>query len=164
MLTTVITLVVYSCLPIHGVVELGVALQLLVCVVAFLVVVGRQARAIVVADQPHLRAAEAVVAAIVVLIAMFGYVYLLLSAAEPVSFTEPLNRPDGVYIAVTVVATVGFGDIAPVSTMARMAVTVQMVLDLAVIGVIVRVLFGAAQRGMAKKSSAGEDANEVSEP
>ena len=97
MLTTVITLVVNSCLPIHGVVELGVALQLLVCVVAFLVV-GWQARAIVAADQPHLRAAEAVVAAIVVLIAMFGYVYLLLSAAEPVSFTEPLNRPDGVYI------------------------------------------------------------------
>ena len=112
-----------------------------------------------VADRPQLRAVEAVVTAIVVLIAMFGYAYLLLSAADQGNFTEPLNRSDGVYFAVTVLATVGFGDIAPVSTSARMAVTVQMIFDLAVIGVVVRVLVGAAKRGVAKKSSTDQEAN-----
>ena len=46
----------------------------------------------------------------------------------------------------TVLATVGFGDIAPVTTIARVAVMVQMVLDIAFIGLAAKVLFGAADR------------------
>ena len=57
----------------------------------------------------------------------------------------------------TVLATVGFGDIAPVTTIARVAVMVQMVLDIAFIGLAAKVLFGAADRGM-RNRSAGEPA------
>ena len=45
-----------------------------------------------------------------------------------------------------VFATVGFGDIAPVSEPARLLVTAQMLADLVLIGTIVKVLVGAAQR------------------
>ena len=40
----------------------------------------------------------------------------------------------------------GFGDISPVSEPARLLVTVQMLADLVLIGTIVKVLVGAAQR------------------
>ena len=45
----------------------------------------------------------------------------------------------------TVFATVGFGDITAVSQAARLAVTTQMMLDLLVLGLGVRVFVGAVQ-------------------
>ena len=59
----------------------------------------------------------------------------------------------------TVLATVVFGDIAPVPTIARVAVMVQMVLDVAFIGLAAKVLFGAADRGMCNRA-AGERADD----
>ena len=41
-------------------------------------------------------------------------------------------------------ATVGFGDIAPVTQVARILTTVQMLVNVIFIGVVARVLFGAA--------------------
>jgi voltage-gated potassium channel len=48
---------------------------------------------------------------------------------------------------------VGFGDITPVSTAARMVVTGQMLLNLLVIGLVVRVVLVAAKRGVARRSA-----------
>ena len=59
----------------------------------------------------------------------------------------------------TVLATVGFGDIVPVTAIARVAVMVQMVLDVAFIGLAAKVLFGAADRGL-RKREAGERADD----
>ena len=44
-------------------------------------------------------------------------------------------------------STVGFGDITATSQVARVIVIVQMLLDLIVIGVVIRVFLGAVQRG-----------------
>jgi hypothetical protein len=49
------------------------------------------------------------------------------------------------YFTVTVFTTVGFGDITATSQLARALVTVQMLLDLIVIGLVIRVFFGAVQ-------------------
>jgi hypothetical protein len=46
---------------------------------------------------------------------------------------------------VTTFATVGFGDITPASQFARGLVTVQMVLDLVVLGAVIRVFVSAVQ-------------------
>lgn len=56
-----------------------------------------------------------------------------------------LTRTDALYFAITVFATVGFGDIAATSQTARIIVTVQMILDLIVIGLVVRGFLGAVQ-------------------
>jgi hypothetical protein len=80
-------------------------------------------------------------------------VYVSLSASGPATFSEHLDRPDGVYFTITVLATVGFGDITPVSTAARMVVTGQMLLNLVVIGLVVRLVLVAAKRGVARRSS-----------
>src|SRR5205085_7216286 len=78
---------------------------------------------------------------------LFAAVDVLLSASDPAAFTEPLNRIGGLYFVVTVFSTVGFGDIAPVSDVARVLTTVQMVGDLLLIGLVLRVFLGAVNQG-----------------
>jgi voltage-gated potassium channel len=60
---------------------------------------------------------------------------------------HPLTRTDALYFTVTVFATVGFGDIVATTQVARLVVTVQMVLDLGVLGLGIHVFLGAVQRG-----------------
>ena len=59
----------------------------------------------------------------------------------------PLTRTDSLYFTVTVFATVGFGDITATSQTGRLLVTAQMILDLIVLGLGIRVFLGAVQRG-----------------
>ena len=70
-----------------------------------------------------------------------------MSYANPGAFTEPMDRTDAIYFTVTVFATVGFGDIAPVTTSARVVVTLQMVGDLLVLGVLLQAIVGAVKLG-----------------
>ena len=49
-------------------------------------------------------------------------------------------------------STVGFGDISPKGDLARIAVSIQMLLDLVVIGAVVRVLTTAAKSGIGATS------------
>ncbi|MFI6024720.1 potassium channel family protein [Amycolatopsis magusensis] len=77
---------------------------------------------------------------------IFANGYHLLAHHVPGSFTEPLTRTDALYFAVTVFATVGFGDLAPVTQTARVLVTVQMVGNLLVLGVAPRVIVTAVRR------------------
>ena len=62
----------------------------------------------------------------------------------PNSYTEPLTRLDALYFSVTMFATVGFGDITPVTELARVITVLQMLANLIFLGVVARVLFGAA--------------------
>jgi hypothetical protein len=68
-------------------------------------------------------------------------------AAEPQAFSEPLSRTDALYFTITVFSTVGFGDIVPVTDGARVATMVQMVGDLLVVGLVLRVMLGAVKAG-----------------
>ncbi len=140
----------YGFMPVTDVGEAKVFLRLVACLVAFLLVIGWQMRTILTSDQPRFRAAEALATVVLLLIVIFAYSYLTLSTSDAASFTQPLGRTDSVYFTVTVLATVGFGDIAPVSSIARLVTSVQMVLDLVVIGLVVRLLFSAAQQGVAR--------------
>jgi hypothetical protein len=65
-----------------------------------------------------------------------------------------MSRVGALYFTVTVFATVGFGDIVPVTDAARIVVMVQMVGDLVLVGVGVRVLLGAVQLGLERKNGA----------
>jgi hypothetical protein len=55
---------------------------------------------------------------------------------------------------ITTLSTVGYGDITPTTNMGRMLVSVQMLLDLILIGSIVRLLASAAQRGLQREGAA----------
>jgi hypothetical protein len=56
-----------------------------------------------------------------------------------------MDRVSAFYFTVTILSTVGFGDIAADSDLARLLVTVQMLLDLTLLAVVVRVFFSAAK-------------------
>jgi hypothetical protein len=95
---------------------------------------------------PVLRAVEAFVTAAVLFVVLFATGYAALSESLPGSFTEPLGRVAALYFTVTVLATVGFGDIAPVSDAARIVATIQMVCGLAFVGLVGRQFLAAARR------------------
>lgn len=79
---------------------------------------------------------------------LFASVYFVMAQASPANFgIHQLTRTDALYFTVTVFSTVGFGDITPVSQGARLVVTAQMLLDLLVLGLGIRVFVWAVQVG-----------------
>lgn len=124
----------------------------------FVAFLGWQVRRILTAELPQLRAAEAVGTLPAVFVVLFASIYWLMSAANPAQFTEPMDRISALYFTVAVVTTVGFGDIAAVSSAARGLVTIQMVLDVALLAVLVRLVFTLAKISLAKGDSPDADA------
>jgi Ion channel len=82
----------------------------------------------------------------------FSTVYYLMERTASSSFTEAMTRLDALYFTVTVLSTVGFGDIAARSEVARAVTTAQMLGDLVLVGLVVRVLLNAVQTGLASRS------------
>ncbi|MGY1694678.1 MULTISPECIES: potassium channel family protein [unclassified Geodermatophilus] len=128
--------------------------------VLFSVFVAFQLRSIVRSDEPRLRAIRALAVGLPLLLLAFASTYGVIAAQQPGAFTEPLDRTDGIYFTVTVFSTVGFGDIAPVSELARVLVTIQMVVGLVVVGLIARLVVGAVQLGLARRARAPEPSGE----
>jgi voltage-gated potassium channel len=145
-LVTATLCAVYANAPLDRPLNGGVGLRMALSLLVLAALVAWQVVAVSRSPHPGLRAVEAVAVTVPLLILMFASAYVVMSSADGESFTQALTRTDAVYFAVTVLATVGFGDIAPKTAAARVVVTVQMLADLVLIGVIARVLFGAAQQ------------------
>ena len=86
-----------------------------------------------------------------VFVIIFALVYVTMSQMQPDSFNQPLSRLAGLYFTVTVFTTVGFGDIVARSDAARAVVTAQMVLDLIILGGLVRAIVGASRLGLERR-------------
>lgn len=114
----------------------------------------RQIKKIGASRYPVVRATEAVILVVTLFLAIFAASYVAISEADLSSFTEPLDTFTGFYFALTVLATVGFGDITPVSTLARSVAMMQMAGDLALIGVAVKVIGTAVRRAVETREKA----------
>jgi voltage-gated potassium channel len=112
--------------------------------VTFAAVIVWQVRAIVHADYPRLRALQAITAGLTLLITFYASTYSVIATDRPDSFSEALNRTDALYFTVTVFSTVGFGDITPLTELARIVAITQMLVGLTALGLIAKVLLGAA--------------------
>ncbi|MDD7935612.1 potassium channel family protein [Actinomycetospora straminea] len=150
-LAVVLLVLVYLALPLQTADGDGAWLLFVVGLPALVAVVVWQLRAIVEARHPALRALEAFAVAIPLYLLLFAAVYVLLSAASPATFTTPLTRVDALYFTMTVFATVGFGDITPLSQTGRVLVTLQMVGNLLVLGLLVRSFLEAVRRGQRRR-------------
>jgi voltage-gated potassium channel len=145
--TVTVLLTVYFVVPVAHRHHESPVLRLTVALALFVAVLANEIRLITTNERPLLRAGVAMAT----VIPLFSWVYLTLSGANPGAFSSgPLDRPSALYFTVTVFSTVGFGDITPRSDVARMVVTVQMLADLAVIAVVIRMIFGAVTRGTAR--------------
>jgi voltage-gated potassium channel len=140
-------LALYYLLPL----DRGLRSRSLLTLVAGLLAVGLlvawQVRTILRARHPALRAIESIALSLPLFLLLFAAAYVLLAGTDPHAFTEPLSQTDGLYFTITVFATVGFGDITPVTELARVLTTVQMVGDLVLIGLVLRVFLTAVERG-----------------
>jgi hypothetical protein len=123
----------------------------------FVAVFYRQLKKVAQADHPVLRAIEAIVFTLLLFLVLFASVAVQLEAQVSGSYSEPLDKVDAFYFAVTTLATVGYGDITPVTTTARLVVTLQMLGNLVLLGVAVRLVGRATQRerGDPHESDAG---------
>jgi hypothetical protein len=144
--------VLYYKLPLDH--QKNVPVTLAVALVILAVITVWQVRAVSRAPYPALRAVESVVTTIPLFVLLFASAYFIMAGANPTNFnTHPLSRTSALYFTMTVFATVGFGDIVAVSESARLVVTVQMLLDLIVLGLVIRTFVSGArqarQRGAA---------------
>jgi len=114
-------------------------------------VLAWQVRDISRSPYPRIRAIGSLATSVPLFLAVFATTYFLIARAEPANFSEPLSRLDAAYFTVTVFATVGFGDIVAVSSLARTITIVQMIGDLVVVGLVARTLFGAVQHNLSRR-------------
>lgn len=87
---------------------------------------------------PMLRALLVITVFLVTYLLLMAYVYLSLQARFPGQVPGVVTHVDALYFTVTVVTTVGFGDIVPVGQAAKAVVTTQMVFTLVVLGALIR--------------------------
>lgn len=92
------------------------------------------------APYPMIRAWETLLVGAVLFVTIFANAYHQIALLDPAAFTENLDLFTAYYFSVTVLGTVGFGDITPVTTFARAISMVQMIVDLGIIAFSVRLL------------------------
>ena len=136
----------------------GVGLAVLVGLISF------QVRTIIVSPHPALRAAEALATSVPLYLLLFAATYTMMSRLSAGDFSEPLTRTDALYFSVTVFATVGFGDIAAKTETARLVVTGQMIADLIVIGLGVRVIVSAVNQGRRRRARQADTGQRTEQP
>jgi hypothetical protein len=156
---TVVLVAMYFLVPLDRLSSVPLALILAAGLVALAVAATYQVKAVTSAQYPALRAVEALAATAPLFLLLFAAVYFVMAQADPSNFNaQTLSRADSLYFTVTVFATVGFGDITATSEAARMLVTVQMILDLVVLGLGIRVYAGAVEAGRQRASSGVQSA------
>ena len=76
----------------------------------------------------------------------------MLAGTDAAAFNVPsLTRTDALYFTLTIFSTVGFGDIHATSQTARAVVMAQLVLNLILYGLGLRMLTQAVQTGVARR-------------
>jgi voltage-gated potassium channel len=139
-----VLMLIYFNIPLESVTEGAAGLLLTAGLVGVAVVLAVQIRATMKSVYPGLRAVESLGVSVPLILLLFSVTHYLLERSTPNSYTEPLTRLDALYFSVTMFATVGFGDITPVTELARVITVLQMLANLIFLGIVARVLFGAA--------------------
>jgi hypothetical protein len=112
-----------------------------------------EVRSILNAQYPAIKAIEALAMIAPLFLLLFSAAYYLLERATATSFSQPLSRTDALYFTVTTFSTVGYGDITAKSQGARVMVIFQMLADLIILGLGVKVIFGAVQIGRQRQTA-----------
>jgi hypothetical protein len=150
----VVMLGVYALVPLQPNGEVGNWIVVAVGLLVFVMIVVWQVREVAMAERPVIRAVEALAIILTVFLVIFASQYVAESLETATAFSEPLTKLAGLYFTMTVFSTVGFGDIVPVSNVARVISMIQMIGDLIVIGFAVKVLSGVASERVQSKRDA----------
>ncbi len=150
-----VTLLGYFLLPIEGA-SAASAAAVAACagITVILIVFFRQISRVSRSRRPVLAALEALVLVFGLFLSFFALLYVAISESDPDAFTQGVDKVAGIYFTTTVLTTVGFGDISPVSDTARIMVTLQMVLGMVLIGTAFKALGFSAKRAVNSRSVA----------
>ncbi|HET6918729.1 MAG TPA: potassium channel family protein [Jiangellaceae bacterium] len=160
-LTTVVLVALYYVLPFDEPLQMSAVVRLIVSLIIFSGVVIWQIRSILRSRYPGIRAAVALAVAAPLFLLIFASTYFLMSGGGSGNFSQTMTRTDALYFTVTTFATVGFGDITATSQLARSIVTVQMILDLLILGLGIRALLGVVRLGRERQAAAKDEAGPV---
>jgi hypothetical protein len=105
-----------------------------------------QIRRVLRAEYPLVQAIEALAVTVGIYLVGYATTYFLLSHSGPGNFSEALTRLDALYFTLTVFSTVGFGDIVATTEPARAVVSVQIIGNLILISLGIRVLTASVRR------------------
>lgn len=151
---TAAIVVLYFLTPQTGIGDLPLGVALVAGPLLWLGVAIWQILAISRSPHPLLRAIESLTITMSLYLLLFAATYWLVARADPTSFTvDTLTRVDALYFTTTVFSSVGFGDITPASQSARALVTIQMILNVLLLGAGIRLLMGVVER----RRESGED-------
>ena len=161
--SALLIIVLYAVLPVRSTSDVTSVLVLVVGVLLLGGIVAVRVRQIQRDRSPELRAIETLALVVPLFVAIFAWSYLLLSAADPAAFTEPLNRIDAAYFSLMILSTVGFGDISATSDLSRLLVAAQIAISLTLLAAAVRVILvagrsAAAGLGTGTPGAGGESA------
>lgn len=151
------TLLVYFVLPVEGK-DAATAAAVLACVgiALILTVFARQIARVSRSRRPVLAALEALALVFGLFLSFFALLYVSISEGDANAFTQDVDKVAGIYFATTVLTTVGFGDISPVTDTARVMVTLQMVLGMILIGTAFKALGFSAKRAVTARTLSTE--------
>ena len=139
--------------------SLGVTVGLLAFgLLALAGLIAFQVRSIIRAKYPALRAVGALGTSVPLFLLLFAGTYFVMGTISAGTFSQPMTRTDALYFTVTVFSTVGFGDITAVTEPARVLVTGQMIADIVIVGLGVRIIVDAVKRGQQRQPMQAGDA------
>ncbi|WP_083884305.1 potassium channel family protein [Nocardia higoensis] len=125
----------------------GTSLAGVVATVAFVIgvlgllwLVARQIRRYLDAPEGTDRRVDGILLLLVVVIVFFAQFYYRLEVHDPAQFDGLRTRTDALYYTIVTLGTVGFGDVQASGQAARIAVMIQIVFDLIVIGTLLAVM------------------------
>ncbi|MFC8193875.1 ion channel [Streptomyces sp. NPDC057298] len=145
-ISVIVLVTLYFLLPLERS-SAGTAITTLVVgLVVFVALVAFQVRSVLRSPFAGLRAVEALTISVPFFLLLFAGTYVVMAKMSEGSFGVPLSHTEGLYFAVTVFATVGFGDLTAKSEAARLVVTGQMIADLVILGLAIKVTAGAVSR------------------
>jgi small-conductance mechanosensitive channel len=156
--TATALVVAYYTVPFDGNLDGAGIVVLPLSLCAFCLFAAYEMRGIIRSDAPGMRAIQVLATVVPLFVVLFAATYYGMTKQNPAAFSTRLTRTDSLYFTVTVLSTVGFGDIVPVTETARVVVMTQMLGDLVLIGAGVRVLTGAVRIGLQRRqANAGND-------
>lgn len=139
-------LVLYYVLPLTGGrPDTAALVRLVLGALLFAAVMAFELRRILHAELPQLSAVESLAVALPLFLTLFAGTYVRLSQLDAGSFSEPLGRTASLYFAIVTLGTVGYGDITPTTDLSRVLVSIQVLTDLAFLGLVVRLLVTATR-------------------
>ena len=141
-----LTLVIYALVPVDG----GDAARVVIVlaglgILMILAVFGWQVSRVARSTRPLVAAVEALALVFGMFVCLFGLLYVALSEGDPNSFSQDIAKVTGIYFTVTVLTTVGFGDIVPTTQVTQAVVTIQMLLGMILIGTAFKILGRSAR-------------------